>query len=75
LKPEFVKLDTSLIRNIHADPIKQKTILMLVELAGLLGIQLIAEQVEVSAEKEYLVQVGVRYAQGFLFAGPERLLE
>ena len=47
----------------------------IIDLAGKLGIELVAEGVERAEQADYLQRRGVRYAQGFLFAKPLPLAE
>lgn len=71
LKPDFVKVDMALVRNINEDAIKQGLIEALVNFSRKHGIPIIAEGVETIAEFDQLVAMGVEYAQGFYFARPE----
>ena len=70
LLPAYVKLDISLVRNIHADPARQALVAGLVHFAAQTGITLVAEGVEVDAEAAVLEGLGVACAQGFLFGRP-----
>jgi len=70
LKPDFLKLDVSLVRNIHQSPIQQDVLVSLAALAERIEASVIAEGVESEAEAETLLAGGARYAQGYLFALP-----
>ena len=70
LKPDFIKIDMALIRDIHRHPIKQDLTGTITRFSKRSGITLIAEGVESAEELRCLKQIGVRYAQGFLFARP-----
>jgi EAL domain-containing protein (putative c-di-GMP-specific phosphodiesterase class I) len=72
LEPEVVKLDMALVRGIHEQPKKRDLIAGMVALCGQLGIQVIAEGVEVEHEMLALVALGCPLQQGFLFARPAR---
>jgi EAL domain-containing protein (putative c-di-GMP-specific phosphodiesterase class I)/DNA-binding response OmpR family regulator len=72
LRPMFAKLDLTLVRNIHADPLRQALAAGLGYYAMRTGCKLIAEGVEVDAEAATLVGLGVDFAQGFLFGRPAR---
>jgi EAL domain-containing protein (putative c-di-GMP-specific phosphodiesterase class I)/GGDEF domain-containing protein len=72
--PHFLKLDSELVRNIQSDSYRQRLVRSLVGFAQSLDSKLVAEGVETFAELEVLVRLGVRFAQGFLFAEPERNL-
>jgi EAL domain-containing protein (putative c-di-GMP-specific phosphodiesterase class I)/CheY-like chemotaxis protein len=74
LKPEFVKLDMSLVRGVHLDPTKRKLISSMAALCRDLSIQVIAEGVETSEERDALIECGCDLLQGYLFAKPARTL-
>ena len=70
VRPDFLKLDRSLVREIDRNLIKQELLHSLVRIAGRIGADVIAEGVETEAEATTLKQAGTRYGQGFLFAEP-----
>ena len=70
IKPDFIKIDMALIRDIHQHPIKQDLTGTIARFSTSSGITLIAEGVETVEELRCLQALGVRYAQGFLFARP-----
>jgi EAL domain-containing protein (putative c-di-GMP-specific phosphodiesterase class I) len=70
LRPDFIKIDMSLIRDIHQHPIKQDLTGTVARFSSGAGITLIAEGVETSDELRCLLGLGVRFAQGYLFARP-----
>ena len=72
LEPEIVKVDMSLIRGIHESPMKQKLFRAFAALCGDLGIQIVAEGVEVAEERDCLGRLGGDLYQGYLFARPGR---
>jgi EAL domain-containing protein (putative c-di-GMP-specific phosphodiesterase class I) len=72
LEPEIVKLDMSLIRDVHQNPIKQKVIRSMTTLAKDMGILIIAEGVETVAERDALIALDCDLLQGYLFAKPGR---
>ncbi len=69
-KPDFIKFDVTLIRNINNDFVKQEIVSLLIELANKMNIKIIAEGVETLEEYKTIKALGVQYAQGFLFARP-----
>jgi EAL domain-containing protein (putative c-di-GMP-specific phosphodiesterase class I) len=71
LKPDFLKLDISLIRDVHHSPVKQALIESVVTMGRAVGATVIAEGIEESAERDALVSLGVAWGQGFLFARPQ----
>ncbi|MBU0481536.1 MAG: EAL domain-containing protein [Proteobacteria bacterium] len=70
LNPGFMKIDISFVRGVDKSFIKQKIVASLVALARGLNSEIIAEGVETGEEYEKLVELGVPYAQGFLFGRP-----
>jgi EAL domain-containing protein (putative c-di-GMP-specific phosphodiesterase class I)/ActR/RegA family two-component response regulator len=70
IQPDVVKLDMSLIRNIHAEPTKRKLVESMTTLCRELGMQVIAEGVENSEERDALLLSGCDLLQGYLFAKP-----
>ncbi len=71
--PHFLKLDMTLSRDIHRDSHKQQLVKSLIAFAASLDAALIADGVDDWEELESLARLGVRYAQGFLFARPDRI--
>ncbi|MBI3569199.1 MAG: EAL domain-containing protein [Gemmatimonadetes bacterium] len=70
LRPDFVKLDMDLIRGVHEDPYKALVAEKTIEIASTLGIQTIAEGIEVPEELAWVQSHGATYAQGFGIARP-----
>ena len=72
LDPEFVKLDRSLVTNVHVEPRRLKIVQGMAELCGQLGIRVICEGVETVQEHAALADAGIELFQGYLFARPAR---
>jgi EAL domain-containing protein (putative c-di-GMP-specific phosphodiesterase class I) len=70
LEPEFVKLDISLVREIHDNRTKQKIVRAMVSLCHDMGKQVIAEGVETRKEYDALVALGCDFLQGYFFGRP-----
>jgi EAL domain-containing protein (putative c-di-GMP-specific phosphodiesterase class I)/CheY-like chemotaxis protein len=70
LSPEFVKLDRSLIEGIDASPVKQRVVGAMTALCADLGMQVISEGIETTAERDTLVGLGADLLQGYLFGLP-----
>jgi len=70
LEPEIVKLDMSLVRNVHQEPTKQRLIRSMVSLCREMSIQVVAEGVETVEERDVVVDLGCDLLQGYLFAKP-----
>ena len=72
LEPEFVKLDITLVRNVHADRTKSRIVQSITGLAREMGIAVVAEGIETAEERDAVVELGCDLMQGFFFARPER---
>jgi EAL domain-containing protein (putative c-di-GMP-specific phosphodiesterase class I) len=71
LHPDFVKLDSSLVRNIDRSPRKRSLVRAVTRVCSRdLGIQVVCEGVERHAERDALVEDGLDLFQGHLFAKP-----
>jgi EAL domain-containing protein (putative c-di-GMP-specific phosphodiesterase class I) len=70
LQPEVVKLDVSLVRDVHAQPTKLALVRTMIAMCTQLGIQVVAEGVETPEERDAIVAAGCDLMQGFLFAKP-----
>jgi EAL domain-containing protein (putative c-di-GMP-specific phosphodiesterase class I) len=72
VQPEFVKLDSSLVRGIEKDRARQVVVASMMDVARDLRTDVIAEAIETVAERRMLEQLGVDLMQGYLFCRPER---
>jgi diguanylate cyclase (GGDEF)-like protein len=75
IKPDYIKIDLSLVRDIHNSPVKQTLLETFVNFSQKINSYLIAEGVEKAEELETLIKLGVNYGQGFLLAKPNNILE
>jgi EAL domain-containing protein (putative c-di-GMP-specific phosphodiesterase class I) len=72
LSPEFVKLDMSLVRDIHKSPVKRKLVKSMTALCKDMGILVVAEGIEIVEERDTVVDLGCDLLQGYLLAKPGR---
>lgn len=72
LKPEFIKLDRSLIQNIDENTAGQQLISLIFNYAEQSNTKIIAEGIERVEEIKYLQSVGIHYAQGYAVGRPEQ---
>ncbi|HKQ62449.1 MAG TPA: EAL domain-containing protein [Candidatus Polarisedimenticolaceae bacterium] len=70
LRPDYLKLDGSLVRAVHTNLLQLEVLRSIVRLAEQIGAEVIAENVESEQEVEALLDAGARYGQGYLFAPP-----
>ncbi len=72
LRPDFLKVDASLVRGLHADVTRQALIVGLRHFALATNTLIIAEGIETSAERDALMQLDIQYGQRFLYGRPDR---
>lgn len=70
LRPEYIKVDMSLVRNVDRDPVKRALMETLVAFADKIGSKIIAEGIEGRGEAARLMDIGVHYGQGYFFGRP-----
>ena len=70
LKPDFVKLDMGLVRDVDRDAAKAIVARKLIETVKELELPTIAEGIERAEELEWMRDTGADFAQGFFFARP-----
>jgi len=70
IKPDILKLDRSLVRDVHKYFYKQELIRSFVQMARRMGSQVVAEGVEDRGEVVCLLKLGIELFQGFYFARP-----
>lgn len=69
-QPDLIKLDMGLVRNVDADRARCTIVRSLVLTCREMNIQVIAEGVETTAERDALRDAGIHLMQGYLFARP-----
>lgn len=70
LRPDFVKIDASLVRGVDTDLSRAALLVGLVHFASAAGCSIIAEGIETDAEMTTVAQLGVKLGQGFGLARP-----
>jgi EAL domain-containing protein (putative c-di-GMP-specific phosphodiesterase class I) len=72
LEPEIVKLDMSLVRNIHGSPLRQRLVGSLTALCAEMNMQIVAEGIETVEERDCVAGLACEglLLQGYLFARP-----
>jgi EAL domain-containing protein (putative c-di-GMP-specific phosphodiesterase class I) len=74
LEPDIVKLDMSLVRDIHRHNAKRRVVGAIATLVRELGGRTVAEGVETAAERDTLLDANIDLLQGYLIAKPAREL-
>ncbi len=69
-RPQYIKIDMSLVRDIDKESIKQELMKTFYSFAKITNMQLIAEGIETVNELNTLIDIGVQYGQGYFFQRP-----
>lgn len=70
IRPNFLKVDMSLVQGVDGNPVKRALLETLVAFADKIGSAVIAEGIETEAELAALSAMGVHYGQGYYLARP-----
>ncbi|MBX7220105.1 MAG: EAL domain-containing protein [Blastocatellia bacterium] len=70
LRPDIVKLDMELTRNVHADSYKGLLTRKILEITQELNIMTVSEGIETEEEYRWLREHGTMFVQGYYFAKP-----
>jgi EAL domain-containing protein (putative c-di-GMP-specific phosphodiesterase class I)/GGDEF domain-containing protein len=71
VRPEWLKIDISLIRDVDTDEVRRALVGTLVTFAERTGVKLIAEGIERADQLAVLRELGVEFGQGYLFCRPQ----
>ena len=72
---DVLKLDGSFIKSIHTDVKSQALVRSMAAVAHELNLKIVAECVETKEQAEFLREIGVDYAQGYLYSKPLNLAD
>ncbi|HSI03217.1 MAG TPA: EAL domain-containing protein, partial [Myxococcota bacterium] len=70
LKPDYLKLDMSLVRDVHIERAKRALVRSLLVASEDIGARVVAEGIEKEEERATVVELGIPLAQGFLWGLP-----
>lgn len=70
IRPDYIKIDMSLIRGIHTNAVKRSLLETFVIFAEKIGCTVIAEGIEEEEELDTLANIGVHYGQGYYLGCP-----
>jgi EAL domain-containing protein (putative c-di-GMP-specific phosphodiesterase class I) len=73
IQPNVAKIDMSLVRGVNADTVKRRVVKGMVSVCNQLGIRVVCEGIETTAERDTLAELGCDLMQGYLFAKPDRV--
>ncbi|MCU0902160.1 MAG: bifunctional diguanylate cyclase/phosphodiesterase [Cypionkella sp.] len=65
-----IKIDRSFVTHVHEDREQQRTIAAILSMAEQLGLETLAEGVELQEEHNMLAQLGCKHVQGYVIARP-----
>jgi len=71
LRPDLIKLDISLIRDIDRDPSRQALAASIASFGRRTAAGVVAEGIETQAELAALIELGIPYGQGYLLGRPD----
>ncbi len=70
LEPDYIKVDRSLIKDIHQDKVKEYIVETFISFAEKMNIRIIAEGIEQKQELEKLIGMGIHFGQGYYLGCP-----
>lgn len=75
LDVDYIKIDGSLIKNIHKDPTLRIIVKAIVDFAQQMGFKTVAEYIHCREVYEVIHKMGIDYSQGYYFGTPVRKIE
>ena len=69
-QPDLIKLDMALVRGVDASRSRQAIVRGVLRMCSDMGVRVLAEGIETPAERDFLIDEGVRLMQGYLFSRP-----
>jgi EAL domain-containing protein (putative c-di-GMP-specific phosphodiesterase class I) len=70
LRPDVVKVDRTIVAEIHEDPAKRAAVEVMTVLASRIGASVVAEGIERMEELDDVIRLGVSLGQGYALAPP-----
>ncbi|WP_051261284.1 GGDEF domain-containing protein [Desulfovibrio inopinatus] len=71
IRPDFIKVDMSLIRGIDSNPVKRALLETFLAFSDKIGCKIITEGIETESELSCLIQMGAHYGQGYFLQRPD----
>jgi EAL domain-containing protein (putative c-di-GMP-specific phosphodiesterase class I)/DNA-binding NarL/FixJ family response regulator len=75
LRPDVIKLDLALTRNVDTDPARRALCGCLMRFADDIGAEVVAEGIETPGELGTMRELGIRWGQGFYLGRPAPLVQ
>ncbi|XPV77161.1 MAG: GGDEF domain-containing protein [Desulfovibrio sp.] len=70
LRPDYMKIDRSLVQDVHRDPVKKALLETFTVFSNKIGSKIIAEGIEQREDVRVLMEIGVHYGQGYYLNRP-----
>lgn len=70
LEPDYIKIDMSIIRNLHVNRSRYKLVETIIDFGKRIGSDVVGEGIENREELQTLLSMGIDHAQGFFIAKP-----
>lgn len=70
IRPNFIKIDMELVRNIDKDMLKRELLKCIQRFAESTSLKIIAEGIETYDELKTLIDIGIEYGQGYFIQRP-----
>jgi EAL domain-containing protein (putative c-di-GMP-specific phosphodiesterase class I) len=70
IKPDYLKIDINLIRDIDKDLVKKEIVKTLMQFAKKINVKVLSEGVETKEEADTLIELGSELGQGYLYGRP-----
>jgi EAL domain-containing protein (putative c-di-GMP-specific phosphodiesterase class I) len=70
LGANYLKIDMALVRDVHQKKVNQQVVKAILDMGGGVGATVIAEGIQSQEERDVLMDLGVRYGQGYLYGRP-----
>jgi EAL domain-containing protein (putative c-di-GMP-specific phosphodiesterase class I)/GGDEF domain-containing protein len=70
LRPDFIKIDMGLVRDVDKDPVRRALMETMVTFAEKIGAHIVAEGIERKGEISTLMDIGVGFGQGYFLGRP-----
>lgn len=71
LRPQIMKVDKKMVQGLATDAGMRFSLCRLLKVAEALGADVVAEGIETGEDYQALLELGVKYGQGYLFGRPE----
>jgi len=71
LRPQFLKIDISLVRDVHISKVNREMVKAIVQMGRGIGATVVAEGIQSEEEVRALLDMDVAYGQGFHLARPD----